>query len=291
MLDKSDTGARMLRHASAGKAANMALVAMSLALSISANAQDQGVPFKVQPVGDQVVNGVLVRGARVPVWADTGGRTPGRAPSAATERNQDELNELARIGRPDSRGADNRAPSMVQAAPSPVRATMPQGEYPRAEQLAPAVASTPATIKRKTRTDDEEVAELERAVAQAEVDLRRKRTQIEDRKKDEARRAEEARVAAEREATRKLLVFQVEKGKSLSEAIAAYVGQNGWENLEWNVGSDFQVKQSYSERAAASEGMKEVLLKVLRPYGLSATLHRPNSVVEVFPAPESSTRN
>jgi hypothetical protein len=77
----------------------------------------------------------------------------------------------------------------------------------------------------------------------------------------------------------------------LSEAISAYVGRNGWENVEWNVGPDFRIKFTYSERPKDGEGLKEVLLKVLRPFGLSAELHRPNSVVEIFPADETAARN
>jgi len=288
MLDKCGKSTPEMRCMVMNKAM---LAVAAVVFAASASAQDQGVPFKVQPVADQVVNGVLVRGARMPVWADNSGRTAARAASVANERNQEELNELARIGRPDVRPTDGRMQAPM-APPQNAARTYPQApEIARIDQGSNSSVPPSATIKRKARSDDEELADLERAVTQAEVDLKRKRVQIEDRKKDEARRAEEARIAAEREASRKLLVFQIQKGQNLSEAIAAYVGQNGWENLEWAVGEELVVNYNYSERPAPNEGMKEVLLKVLRPYGLSATLHRPNSVVEVFPAPESKSRN
>lgn len=269
----------------------------------AANAQDQGVPFKMQEVGEQVVNGVRIQGARMPVWTDANGRPSGRPVASTPDRvNQDELNELARIGKPDQRYAPEVPPQVAGARRAQAPTSQPSFERVAAASTAPAPTATAAptaalvtakaaVIHRRARSEDEEVADLQRAVETAEADLRLKQKQIEDRKKDEARRAEEARVAAEREVQRQRVVFQAQKGQMLSEAISAYVGQNGWENVEWNVGPDFHVKFAYSERPDANEGMKDVLLKVLKPYGLSAELHRPNSVVEIFPANESASRN
>lgn len=276
-----------------------------LAIAAGAYAQDQGVPFKMQSVDEQVVNGVRIRGARMPVWTDPNGRPSGR-PVASTPNqvDQDELNELARIGRPDQRYAPEVPPQVanVRRAPAQAQGAVQQPAFERVAMTAPvpnSSAGSPslvpaakvATIHRRARTEDEELADLERALESAQSDLRVKKNQIEERKKDEARRAEEARVAAEREALRQRLVFQAQKGQMLSEAISAFVGQNGWENVEWNVGTDFHLKYAYSERPAGNEGMKEVLLRVLAPFGLSAELHRPNSVVEIYPATESASRN
>lgn len=281
----------------------VAAAATILATAGGVCAQDQGVPFKMQDVGEQVVNGVRIQGARMPVWTDANGRPSGRPVALTPDRvNQDELNELARIGRPDQRYAPELPPQVEGARRAQPSAAQPS--FDRVAAVAPvrapatAVASVAvgggakaAVIHRRTRSEDEEVADLQRAVETAEADLRVKQKQIEERKKDEARRAEEARVAAEREVQRQRIVFQAQKGQMLSEAISAYVGQNGWENVEWNVGPDFHVKFAYSERPEANEGMKDVLLKVLKPYGLSAELHRPNSVVEIFSANESASRN
>lgn len=281
----------------------VAATATIFAAAGGASAQDHGVPFKMQDVGEQVVNGVRIQGARMPVWTDSSGRPSGRPVASTPDRvNQDELNELARIGRPDQRYAPEMPPQVesIRRAPSPVpqpsfarvAAVSPtQAPIPVAASLAVAGGAKPAVIHRRARSEDEEVADLQRAIETAEADLRVKQKQIEERKKDEARRAEEARVAAEREVQRQRIVFQAQKGQMLSEAISAYVGQNGWENVEWNLGPDFHVKFAYSERPDANEGMKDVLLKVLKPYGLSAELHRPNSVVEIFPANESASRN
>jgi hypothetical protein len=61
--------------------------------------------------------------------------------------------------------------------------------------------------------------------------------------------------------------------------------------LEWNTGQDFKIKYPYTERASNGESIKDVLLKILKPYGLSAEFHRPNSVVEVYSAAEANSRN
>jgi hypothetical protein len=52
------------------------------------------------------------------------------------------------------------------------------------------ITNTPAAVHRRARSDDEELADLQRAIESAESDLARKRKQIE-RKLDEARKAEE----------------------------------------------------------------------------------------------------
>lgn len=277
-----------------------------LVVAGSSFAQDQGVPFKMQDVEEQVVNGVRIRGARMPVWTDAKGRPSGRPVASTPDRvNQDELDELARIGRPEQRyspelppqaAITRRAPAQAQPAPEPRQPVFERVAMvaPAAAPMVPTTAVAPAAkaavIHRRARSEDEEVADLQRAVETAEADLRVKQKQIEERKKDEARRAEEARIAAEREVQRQRIVFQAQKGQMLSEAISAYVGQNGWENVEWNVGPDFRVKFTYSERPEGNEGMKDVLRKVLEPFGLSAELHRPNSVVEIYSATETASR-
>ena len=267
----------------AGKASFITLALV--ATMQNAASQDSGVPFRMQPVGDQVVNGVLIQGARVPVWTDSSGRPSGQPnPSAVGATNQAELNELARIGR-------SQAAIQPQVAAAPAAAvTRTAGVATVAlAQTENTVPATPAaTVHRRTpKTDDEELANLERTIASAQASLKKKKAEIEERKKDEERRAEEARQAAEREVARQRMVFQAKGGQMLSEAISVYVGQNGWENLEWNVGPDFKVKFAYSERPRGNDTMKDVLLRVLEPYGLSAELHRPNSVVEVYPANET----
>jgi hypothetical protein len=285
----------------------LSIIVLTFSLAGAALAQDQGVPFKMQTVGDQVVNGVLIHGGQVPVWTDPSGRPAGRPTSSTPDRaNQDELNELARIGRPDAQyGGAAPAPA---PAPAPAQIQRQQSQPMRAAAAAPqfevvgdvqspvpttrsSVPAAPAAaIHRRARSDDEEVADLQQAVAAAESELRMKQKQIEDRKRDEAHRAEEARIAAEREVARQRLVFQAKAGQMLSEAVSIYVGQNGWENVEWNVSADFKVKFAYSERPGQGEGMKEVLLKVLKAYGLSSENHRPNSVVEVFSANDAANR-
>jgi hypothetical protein len=44
------------------------------------------VPFKMAQVDEQVVNGVRIQGARVPVWTDQMGRPAGRPTSSTPNR-------------------------------------------------------------------------------------------------------------------------------------------------------------------------------------------------------------
>jgi hypothetical protein len=44
------------------------------------------VPFKMAQVDEQVVNGVRIQGARVPVWTDQTGRPAGRPTSSTPNR-------------------------------------------------------------------------------------------------------------------------------------------------------------------------------------------------------------
>lgn len=284
-----------------------AVVAFSLSAICgvgAAKAQDRSVPFKVQPVGDQVVNGVLIQGGYVPVWTDQSGRPGGRAPAIAQTaelNSQSELDELARFGRDQGVATTVRRrqppPAPVEAPAvsiaTSVKATRsgPAFDVVAADDFETASPKTATLVrKRPALTDEEELAALESRLASVQDEVSRKQKEIEARKKDAERRAEEVRLAAEREQAKQKLTFVAKEGQLLSEAVSAYVGQNGWQNVEWNVGPDFRIKYAYSERPNGNETLKEMLKKVLKPYNLSAELYRPNSVVEIFQSDDKANR-
>ena len=78
--------------------------------------------------------------------------------------------------------------------------------------------------------------------------------------------------------------FDARDGERLSAALARYLGARGWE-LAWSAAGDFIVERAYL--LAATDGdLPQALLRVLRPYRLSAVLHDapPQRIVNVFQA-------
>jgi hypothetical protein len=78
--------------------------------------------------------------------------------------------------------------------------------------------------------------------------------------------------------------FDARDGERLSVALARYLAARGWE-LAWSAAGDFIVERAYL--LAATEGdLPQALLRVLRPYRLSAVLHDapPQRIVNVFQA-------
>jgi conjugative transfer protein CagX len=74
------------------------------------------------------------------------------------------------------------------------------------------------------------------------------------------------------------LVFEVEAGQRLSEALRRYLATQRLD-LDWDTGgADFEIRYGFRVVAATLE---EVLLAVLRPFKLSAVTHRGNRVVAV----------
>jgi hypothetical protein len=78
--------------------------------------------------------------------------------------------------------------------------------------------------------------------------------------------------------------FEVRDGERLSVALARFLTARGWE-LAWSAAGDFIVERAYL--LAASDGdLPDALLRVLRPYRLSAVLHDapPQRIVNVYQA-------
>lgn len=71
--------------------------------------------------------------------------------------------------------------------------------------------------------------------------------------------------------------FVVRSGQKLSEALSGFLAKGDWK-MEWEVGSDFVVKQGYT---VTGKSLRDVLDAALTSYGIHAILYTVNRVVVV----------